>query len=592
VEAAVSDDPPTSAYDDRTMRRALPVLICAQTLIRASMPPLFVLTAVLATALALALALLLWLRWTAARRELIALRRELETRVNERTAELADRTRELAEANDTRSRFFARVSHEIRTPLSGILGINRMLMQTGLEGRQRELAEIVQAQGGTLLTIINDILDYSKMEAGRFGLAASDFSLRDTIDEAARIHGEQARAKNVGFVVEVDPSLPSDAHGDAVRLRQVLDNLLSNAVKFTDRGSIKLRATRLASDPADVVARFEVADTGIGLGAAAARVLFQPFMQADSSTTRRHGGTGLGLAIAKSLVEMMGGEIGCLGEPGHGSTFWFTIRVEAVRERGEAPALPAATAPATPRPSATRRGHVLLAEDNAINGMVGVALLEEAGCTVDVVGTGVEAVAACASRRYDLVLMDCRMPEMDGYRATAEIRRAEAGASRVPIVALTAHAVDSETERCNKAGMDDCITKPASPEIIARVLDRWLRAASPLSTDTLDDLERRSPAVLRTVIEHYVAGIPTDVARLRTAVGRGDRERIADIAHDLAGSAMVVGARDLATLLRVVEGETASVDLAAWIDRVSVEHLHVIDALQARIRPEGERLMS
>ena len=176
----------------------------------------FVLTAVLVAALALALSL--WRRGTAARRELVALRSELEARVDQRTAELAERTRELAEANDTRSRFFARVSHEIRTPLSGILGINRMLMQTGLEGRQRELAEIVQAQGGTLLTIINDILDYSKMEAGRFGLAASDFSLRDTIDEAARIHGEQARAKHVGFVVDVDPSLPSHAYGDAVRL--------------------------------------------------------------------------------------------------------------------------------------------------------------------------------------------------------------------------------------------------------------------------------------------------------------------------------------------------------------------------------------
>ena len=288
---------------------------------------------------------------------------------------------------------------------------------------------------------------------------------------------------------------------------------------------------------------------------------------------------------------MMGGEIGCLGEPGRGSTFWFTIRVEAVRERGEPPALQAASASAAPGPPATRRGHVLLAEDNAINGMVGVALLEEAGCTVDVVGSGLDAVAACAKRRYDLVLMDCRMPEMDGYRATEAIRRAEGGASRVPIVALTAHAVDSEARRCLEAGMDECITKPAGPEIIARVLNRWLKA-SPLSAGTLDDLERRSPAVLRTVIEHYVAGIPTDVARLQTAVGRGDRERIVDIAHDLAGSAMVVGARDLATLLRVVEGESADVDLAAWIDRVAAEHHHVIDALQARIRPEGERLIS
>jgi len=471
----------------------------------------------------------------------------------------------------------ARVSHEIRTPLSGMLGVTQMLLKTDLAGRQRELAEIIQAQGGTLLTILNDILDYSKMQAGRFGLAPADFGLRESIDDAAAVFGAQARAKNLGLDVHVDPSVPGVVHGDSGRLRQILDNLLSNAVKFTNTGSITLRVDRLEAGPDAVAVRFEVADTGIGVGADAARVLFQPFMQADAAAGR--GGTGLGLAIAKSLVELIGGEIGCRAQPGGGSTFFFTAKFAPA---GRGAGLPAA---ASPQPAAVSRifigRRVLVAEDNAVNRMVTSALLEDAGCTVDVVVNGKEAVAACARERYDLVLMDCRMPEMDGYQASRAIRAAAAGGRRVPIVALTAHALEDEAGRCRDAGMDDWITKPADAATLARVLDRWSTAV--VSAQTLDDLERRSPAVLRTVIEHYLAGIPTDMAGLRGAVARGDRDRVQAMAHDLAGSALVVGAKELAGLLREAERGGAGLALDPWFATVDDEQRRVLAALEFRV---------
>jgi signal transduction histidine kinase/CheY-like chemotaxis protein/HPt (histidine-containing phosphotransfer) domain-containing protein len=507
--------------------------------------------------------------------------RELEERVEERTRALEERTRELAAADEARSRFFARVSHEIRTPVSGILGINRLLLQTPLEGRQRELAEIVQAQGGTLLRIINELLDYAKLEAGHFGIEPLDFSLRNAIADVARVHGEQARAKQLGFAVEIDAALPEFVHGDAVRLRQVLDNLLTNAVKFTESGAITLRAARLTSEPDEVVARFEVVDTGIGLSAEAAGVLFQPFVQAETSTQRKYGGTGLGLAIAKSLVEMMGGEIGCAGEPGRGSTFWFTIRVGVVQGQPQAASRPKDEREAAPR----RSGHILVAEDNEINSLVTAALLLESGCTVHVVRSGFEVLNACESHAYDLVLMDCRMPEMDGYEAATELRRAgitDSGGRRLPIVALTAHAVSDEGERCIAAGMDDWLTKPATPETLGRVLSRWL-PAGPIHEEALADLERRSPAAMRTVIDHYLDGIPKDIVTLRAAVEIRDTERIRAMAHTIAGSALIVGARGFADVLREAEARNPPADLGAWFERVDTEHRRVIDALSARV---------
>ena len=540
--------------------------------------------------MAVAMAVTLNRRFRRTHRELVALQQELETRVAQRTAALEERSRELAEANEAKTRFLASVSHEIRTPLNGILGINRLLLRSPLEGRQRELGEIVQAQGRSLLAIINDILDYSKIEAGRFGLDPIDFSLRAVVEEVARVHAEQAKAKGVAFERHLEPSLPDALHGDSARLRQVLDNLLSNAVKFTDSGRVALSVTRAEGAGPEVVLRFEVSDTGVGVDPATVSALFQPFTQADPSTTRRYGGTGLGLAIAKSLVEMMAGTIGGSGRRDGGATFWFTLPLEPAH--GE-PMDAAARAepgpePAAPLPHAGVR--VLVAEDNPVNRIVTVGLLEEAGCEVTTAGNGVEAVSAFRRAAFDLVLMDCRMPEMDGYTAAAEMRRLEAGGRRTPIVALTAHAVAGEAERCRAAGMDDCVGKPAGPDLIAGILTRWVPLPEPEAaqgitsdTSTLDALERKSPRLYRSLLTQYARHVPGEIQELRAAVATRELARVRALAHTLAGSAQFVGALPLARLLREVEAGDGPVDLAAWMARVEKEHAVVLDRINARM---------
>jgi signal transduction histidine kinase/CheY-like chemotaxis protein len=541
--------------------------------------------------------------------ELVALREELETRVASRTAALEERSRELAEANEAKTRFLANISHEIRTPLNGILGVNRMLLQSlAAGGRERELGEIVQMQGRSLLTIINDILDYSKIEAGRFVLEPTDFSLRRVINDAARVYREQAKAKDLEFILEVEDALAYRVHGDGVRLRQIVDNLLTNAVKFTEKGSVTLRVRREGQ-----AVRFEVKDTGIGVDDATLAGLFQPFTQADSTTTRKYGGTGLGLAIAKSLVEMMGGTIGATGTLGAGATFWIVVPLGAAQQAA-GPLTP--TEPRTPiygMAAARAAGHALVAEDNAINRMVTVALLREAGWTADIATNGVQAVTLFGRREYDLVLLDCRMPELDGYAAAQQMRQHEGGGRRTPIVALTAYAVAGEADRCRAAGMDDYLTKPISAAILGKLLDQYrpkpaaaggaaptiepmasATSADPRAEETgpaldpevLDDLGRRSPALLRQLLEQYVGAIPGEMAELRATATRGDRERLAASAHDLVGSALLVGARELARRLRLVEAldaKASPADVQQAMARVDDEHRRVLTALVTRV---------
>jgi signal transduction histidine kinase/CheY-like chemotaxis protein len=499
-------------------------------------------------------------------------------------AALEERSRDLAEADAAKTRFLATISHEVRTPLNGILGVNRMLLQALPAGRERELAEIVQAQGRSLLAIINDILDYSKIEAGRFVLEPADFSLRRVLNEAARAHREQAKGKGLRFVEEIDGAVPYRVHGDALRVRQVLDNLLVNAVKFTERGSVTLRAR-----PEGPAIRFEVQDTGIGLDAATLAGLFQPFTQADSSTTRKYGGTGLGLAIVKSLVEMMGGTLGATGERGKGATFWMVLPLGPPQEPAGPLTPMEARTPIHGRLAIGSAGRALLAEDNAINRMVTVALLQEYGWSVEVATNGADAVAAFRRRAFDIVFLDCRMPELDGYGAARQMREHEAGGRRTPILALTAHALASEAERCRDAGMDDCLTKPIGAALMATVLQRWKPSAAPggaapaLDPETLDDLARRSPALLRQLLEHYLGSIPGEITALRATAERGEKEPLKERAHELAGSALMVGARELARRLRVLENLDPTTSVLEALDRVEEEHRRVLATLTTRL---------
>ncbi len=372
------------------------------------------------------------------------------------------------EASRAKSSFLANTSHEIRTPMNGVLGALDLLLGGDLPPEAREYAEIASRSAGSLLAILNDILDFSKIEAGRLVLESSDFGLAGVLEEAADIVAPIVRSKGLALAVRVDDGVPEAMCGDALRLRQVLVNLLSNATKFTKEGEISLGVEREASDGEDVVLRFTIRDTGIGIASDRLCGIFDSFSQADGSTTRRYGGTGLGLAICRQLVTLMHGKIGVESVVGTGSTFWFTVRLAvAVKPVSE-------EVKSEPRDdSAAGAGlTVLLAEDNPVNQLVAVRMLERLGCSVHLARTGREALLAARSRDYDLILMDQHMPDLDGVETALEIRRTEAGGRRTPIVALTASILEEDRVRCSAAGMDDFLTKPIDRSALRSVLQR------------------------------------------------------------------------------------------------------------------------
>ncbi len=388
-------------------------------------------------------------------------------------------------ASQIKSAFLANTTHEVRTPMNGILGVAHMLKSTALNPEQRELVEIIERSGKALLKVVNDVLDFSKIEAGKLTLESVAFNLRQLLQDVIRLF-RPIVSQRVELLLNIENEVPDSLIGDPGRLRQIVVNLLGNAVKFTQEGQVRLQVQREKTSSVYVTLNFQVVDTGIGMPTHKSAKLFERFDQADASTSRKYGGTGLGLSISKELVTLMGGHIGATSTPGKGTTMFFKLTFlidqpgpaeEEIRVE-ENSSLQSLASSCGDRNNLRRTevqgpARVLLVDDNAINQKVALAMLTRDGYEVTVAGDGAQAVELSKQGGYDVILMDCQMPEMDGLEATARIRKGEAGRSRTPIIALTASTLKEQREQCLAAGMDDFMLKPINSQELLKMVRKW-----------------------------------------------------------------------------------------------------------------------
>ncbi len=531
----------------------------------------------------------------AANSELILANRSLEE-TGRLAREMADRAETLSAA---KSDFLANITHEVRTPLNGILGMTGLALETDLQPDQREYLELVKSSGEALLSLVTDVLDFSKYEAGKLGLDLVEFSVRTLLREVLRPLALRASVSGLVFESAVDDAVPDQLIGDPTRIGQVLRNLVGNAIKFTNEGMVAVRVRGESIQDSRVTLSFGITDTGIGIPREMHRTIFEPFTQADGSTTRKYGGTGLGLSICSGLVELMDGKIWVESEPGKGSTFHFTITLEL--PAGQISREP--LRPAEHQTAPKRNLRILVAEDNSVNQRLAARVLEREGHSVTIAGSGQEAVDLFEQRPFDLILMDVQMPGLDGLQATARIRQKErATGGHVPIAAMTAQAAESDRLRCLESGMDAYVTKPVHVPALLKMIESVGGGENSMNTKVaegasvsaqllqLDEslaLSRVGGDVelLKEVIELFLDDYPSTFEKIKNAVAASDASSLEHHAHSLKGSVSTFGAGRAFEAAFELEKKGRAGDLTGAQDGLR----RLEQALEA-LRPELESL--